>query len=57
MLKRLLKLNHTIHEEELEKGLWDRKGKKGKGKEYNINEENKLNNIASEPTEGLWGQM
>jgi len=25
MLKRLLKLNHTIHEEEVEKGLWDKK--------------------------------
>ena len=28
MLKRWLELNHKIHEEEVEKGLWDKKGKK-----------------------------
>jgi hypothetical protein len=31
VLKRLLELNHKIHEEEVEKGLWDTKGKKKKG--------------------------
>ncbi len=28
VLKRLLELNHQIHEEEVKKGLWDKKGKK-----------------------------
>jgi hypothetical protein len=36
VLKRLLELNHKIHEEEVEKGLWD---KKTKGKKYKSNEE------------------
>lgn len=31
VLKRLLVLNHKIHEAEVEKGLWDKKGGKNKG--------------------------
>jgi hypothetical protein len=33
-LKRLLELNHALHEQEVKDGLWDKKkvGKKGKGK-------------------------
>jgi len=37
VLKRLLELNHKIHEEEVKAGLWDKKGgkaaKEKKGKE------------------------
>ena len=36
VLKRLLELNHKIHEEEVEAGLWE---KKAKGKKYKSNEE------------------
>ncbi|MBN1198107.1 MAG: hypothetical protein JXA23_02060 [Bacteroidales bacterium] len=32
ILKRLLELNHTIHEEEVAAGLWDKKGSSKKGK-------------------------
>jgi hypothetical protein len=31
VLKRLLLLNHKIHEEEVKAGLWEKKGSKGKG--------------------------
>jgi type I restriction-modification system DNA methylase subunit len=55
VLKRLLELNHKVHDEEVKAGLWDKK-KGGKGKVYNINEDDEINNIAAEPTEGLWGQ-
>lgn len=36
VLKRLLELNHKIHEEEVKNGLWE---KKAKGKKYKSNEE------------------
>ena len=39
VLKRLLDLNHKIHEEEVKAGLWDeKKTKKKKSEENNINE-------------------
>ena len=56
VLKRLLELNHKIHEEEVKAGLWDKK-KGGKVKGY-ISEKDKLN-IATEPDNklgGLFGQ-
>ena len=37
ILKRLLELNHKIHEEEVKAGLWEKKGKKG-------NKTNSVNN-------------
>ncbi|WP_276504922.1 Eco57I restriction-modification methylase domain-containing protein [Terrimonas pollutisoli] len=37
VLKRLLELNHKIHEEEVKAGLWDKKGRKKKG--YKANDE------------------
>ena len=42
VLKRLLELNHKIHEEEVEKGLWDKKkaGKFEKNIEVNESEIN-----------------
>ncbi len=51
VLKRLLELNHKIHEEEVEDGLWDKKG--GKAKVY-ISVEEKLN-IAAEPDSSYGG--
>ena len=36
VLKRLLKLNHEIHEEEVRKGLWDKSSSKGKGKSSKV---------------------
>jgi len=51
VLKRLLELNHKIHEEEVAAGLWDKKGGKGKT--------NKLKEIKETPDEelgGLFGQ-
>jgi len=38
ILKRLLELNHKIHEEEVKAGLWDKKGKKTKGKSSKVKE-------------------
>lgn len=46
VLKRLLELNHKIHEEEVKTGLWEKKGKKGKKEK--ITEGN--------PEDGLWSQ-
>ncbi|MGP8216606.1 MAG: Eco57I restriction-modification methylase domain-containing protein [Bacteroidia bacterium] len=43
ILKRLLELNHKIHDEEVRAGLWDKKG--GKKKEI-------LENLVKEPEEG-----
>ena len=40
ILKRLLALNHKIHEEEVKAGLWDKK-KTGKAKKKNVVEEPK----------------
>ncbi|HCN85231.1 MAG TPA: restriction endonuclease [Sphingobacteriaceae bacterium] len=51
VLKRLLELNHQIHEEEVKKGLWDKKGGKKKG--Y-INFDDELNR-AAEPDSNLGG--
>jgi methylase of polypeptide subunit release factors len=51
ILKRLLELNHKIHEEELKKGLWDKNGKKTK-KGYETSGET---NILEELDESLGG--
>ncbi len=51
VLKRLLELNHKIHEEEVKAGLWEKKG--GKAKAY-ISAEEKLN-IAAEPDNKFGG--
>jgi hypothetical protein len=51
VLKRLLELNHKIHEEEVAKGLWDKKGGKNKG--YKTPDDNA--NIVEEPDENLGG--
>jgi hypothetical protein len=46
VLKRLLELNHKIHKEEVEKGLWEKK-KASKVKKYKSGEDGE--NIANEP--------
>jgi hypothetical protein len=51
ILKRLLELNHQIHEEEVKAGLWDKK--KAGGKEYK--KATDKGNIVEEPEEG-YGQ-
>ncbi len=40
VLKRLLQLNHEIHEQEVKAGLWDKKSKKGKTKNKKVKDEN-----------------
>jgi len=50
ILKRLLELNHKIHDEEVRAGLWD---KKKTGAKYTAKKGN--NNVAEEPGEG-YGQ-
>lgn len=39
ILKRLLELNHKIHEEEVAKGLWDKKTSKKKTKTTEVREQ------------------
>ena len=51
VLKRLLELNHKIHEEEVEQGLWD---KKGKGKKYK-NSESELGRV--DETDSSYGGL
>ena len=55
VLKRLLELNHQIHEEEVKAGLWDKKqtGKGKKTKPYKTDEINEI--IVEEPDENLGG--
>lgn len=55
VLKRLLELNHKIHEEEVKAGLWDKKGGKKKGKSPSSDDD--TDSTDEEPTEGLWGQQ
>ena len=59
VLKRLLKLNHEIHEQEVKAGLWDKKGRKGKKKITGVKEKAVSYKPGSEETEniqpGLWG--
>ena len=50
ILKRLLELNHKIHEEEVKAGLWE---KKKTGKEYKI--PSKTKSEANEPEVGYGG--
>lgn len=50
ILKRLLELNHKIHEEEVKAGLWDKKGKKKKYAELDDNV-----SAVEEPDENLGG--
>jgi hypothetical protein len=52
VLKRLLELNHKIHDEEVKAGLWDKKGKKGKT--YLIQEDEEGNRV-EEPDSSLGG--
>lgn len=45
ILKRLLELNHKIHAEEVEKGLWEKKkstGKKKKVVKYEVKEDTQV---------------
>ena len=42
ILKRLLELNHKIHEEEVKAGLWEKKGKKSKKKSLIVKEQGGL---------------
>ncbi|HRP90952.1 MAG TPA: hypothetical protein PKX92_13055 [Edaphocola sp.] len=51
VLKRLLELNHKIHEEEVKAGLWEKKGKKGRKSYEALNE----TSIFEEPDENLGG--
>jgi len=46
VLKRLLELNHKIHEEEVEKGLWDKK-----------KPANKKTNVVNEPQARYGGDL
>ncbi|QNA44297.1 Eco57I restriction-modification methylase domain-containing protein [Lacibacter sediminis] len=50
VLKRLLELNHQIHEEEIKAGLWDKKGKK---KTYKTDDD--VVSRVDEPDENLGG--
>ena len=54
VLKRLLELNHQIHEEEVKAGLWDKKGGKKKG--YIGNDEVSRVDEPDESLGGLWEQ-
>lgn len=50
VLKRLLELNHKIHEEEVAAGLWDKKKSKSKAK----GKKKKKGDVVEEP-EGQYG--
>lgn len=50
ILKRLLELNHQIHEEEVAAGLWEKKGGSKKGKKYKSE-----SGSVEEPEEGYGG--
>jgi hypothetical protein len=53
VLKRLLELNHKIHEEEVRKGLWDKKGNKTK----NYNSQQDLSEVNEDVVDfGLFKQ-
>ena len=45
VLKRLLELNHKIHEEEVKAGLWDKKKGKAKGKSKKITKDKNQNDF------------
>jgi methylase of polypeptide subunit release factors len=59
VLKRLLELNHKIHEEEVKAGLWDKKGKNGKGGRVGNGTANNSNDddIPDEELGGLFSQQ
>lgn len=58
VLKRLLKLNHEIHEQEVKAGLWDKKKGKGKKEITGVKEKAASYKPGSEEIEkiqiGLW---